>query len=81
MPAVPAMARRCRTALVDPPRTIIITRAFSKEALVRSLRGVMFFSMQMRMAAAALAHSRILAGEVAGVVEELGRVRPIASRC
>jgi hypothetical protein len=39
---------------------------------------VMFFSMHTRMAAAALAHSRILAGDVAGVVEELGRVRPIA---
>jgi hypothetical protein len=77
-PAVPAMARRCNTALVEPPRTIIMTRAFSKLALVRSLLGVMFFSMQTRMAAAALAHSRILAGDVAGVVEELGSVRPIA---
>jgi hypothetical protein len=40
---------------------------------------VMFFSIQTRIAAAALAHSRILAGDVAGVVDELGRVRPMAS--
>jgi hypothetical protein len=40
---------------------------------------VMFFSMHTLIAAAALAHSRIFAGEVAGVVEELGRVNPIAS--
>jgi hypothetical protein len=39
----------------------------------------MFFSMQTLIAAAALAHSRIFAGEVAGVVEEFGRVSPIAS--
>ena len=77
-PAVPAMASIWRTALVEPPSTIIMTSAFSKEAFVRSLRGVMFFSIHTRMAAAALAHSRILAGDVAGVVEELGRVRPIA---
>jgi hypothetical protein len=73
------MARRCKTAFVDPPSTIIMTRAFSKEAFVRSFRGVMFFSMQTLIAAAALAHSRIFAGEVAGVVEEFGRVSPIAS--
>ena len=74
------MASKCRTALVEPPSTIIMTSAFSKEALVSSLRGVMFFSMQTRIAAAALAHSRIFAGDSAGVVDELGSVRPMASQ-
>ena len=77
-PAVPLMASKCKTALVEPPSTIIMTSAFSKDALVRSFLGVMFFSMHTRMAAAALAHSRIFAGDVAGVVDELGRVSPIA---
>jgi hypothetical protein len=39
----------------------------------------MFFSMHIRIAAAALAHSRILAGDSAGVVEEFGRDNPIAA--
>src|SRR5271156_1779487 len=77
--AVAAMARKCRTALVEPPRAISMTMAFSNERLVMRWRGVISFSRQTRMASAALAHSRILAGELAGVDDEPGRVRPIDS--
>ena len=35
--------------------------------------------MQTRMASAALLHSRILAGDIAGVLEEPGSDRPMAS--
>ncbi len=39
----------------------------------------MFLSIHIRIASATLTHSRIFAGEVAGVDEEPGRVRPIDS--
>lgn len=78
-PAVAAMARKCRTPFVLPPRAIVITNAFSKDRLVRRSRGLISRSMQTLMASAALTHSRILAGEVAGVDEEPGRVNPMDS--
>jgi hypothetical protein len=56
-----------------------MTIAFSKAFLVRRSRGRMFFSMQILIAEAARAHSRILAGDSAGVEEDPGRERPIAS--
>jgi len=78
-PAVAAMARKCTTLLVLPPRAMVITIAFSKARLVRRSRGLISLSMQILMASAALTHSRIFAGDVAGVEEEPGRESPIDS--
>jgi len=55
------------------------TMAFSKDFLVSMSRGLMLRSMQILIASAALAHSRIFAGDSAGVLEEPGRESPIAS--
>lgn len=77
--AVMAMARKWRTAFVEPPRAIVMTRAFSNEAFVRSFEGVMSRSRQVLIAEAARTHSRSLAGEAAGVEDEPGRDRPIDS--
>jgi hypothetical protein len=76
---LPAMARKCSTPLVEPPKTIVITKAFSKDSLVKRSCGRMFFSMQTLIASAAFAHSRILAGDSAGFDEDPGRHKPIAS--
>jgi hypothetical protein len=76
---LPAMARKCNTPLVEPPKTIVITKAFSKDSLVKRSCGRMFFSMQTLIASAAFAHSRILAGDSAGFDEDPGRHKPIAS--
>jgi hypothetical protein len=78
-PAVPAMARVWRTPFVEPPRAIIITSAFSNDFFVKQSLGLMFRSMQILIASAALWHSRILAGEVAGVEDEPGSERPRVS--
>ena len=56
-----------------------MTRAFSKERLLRRSRGLMSFSMHVFIASAAFTHSRIFAGEVAGVDDEPVSVRPIDS--
>jgi hypothetical protein len=64
---------------VDPPIAINITKAFRKDAGVRIFDGVMFLSMQTRIALVALMHSWSLFAWVAGVQDELGRLRPIAT--
>lgn len=78
-PAVAAMARKCTTPLVLPPRAIVMTMAFSNDRFVSRSRGLMFLSIHIRMASATLTHSRILAGEVAGVDDDPGRVSPMDS--
>lgn len=77
--AVPAMARKCSTPFVLPPSAIVKTKAFSKDSFVSSFRGVISCSIHILMYSAALAHSRILAGLVAGLEEEPGIERPMAS--
>ena len=56
--------------------TIVMTRAFSKDFLVRRSRGRMFFSRHVLMVAPIFSHSRILAGDSAGVEDEPGKVKP-----
>lgn len=73
------MAKKCRQAFVLPPRAIVITRALSKLFLVIRSLGRMFFSIQMRRADAAFAHSRSLAADSAGKLLLPGSERPIAS--
>jgi len=61
------------------PRAIIMTRAFSNDSFVIRSRGLMFFSMHILMASAALMHSLILAGDSAGLEDDPGRQSPMAS--
>ena len=44
-PAEWAMARRCKTALVEPPTAITTVMAFSKALRVMMSRGSIFFSI------------------------------------
>mmetsp|Transcript_100366 Transcript_100366/g.323943 ORF Transcript_100366/g.323943 Transcript_100366/m.323943 type:complete len:218 (+) Transcript_100366:671-1324(+) len=69
MPAVAAIARRCSTALVEPPSAFTTTMALSKDFLVRMSSGFRSRSRSMRMASAARWHSWRFSGEVAGAEE------------
>jgi hypothetical protein len=73
------MARKCRTPFVEPPNAIMRTIAFSKDFFVSKSDGLIFFSIHNLMASAALPHSRILAGDSAGVLDDPGNERPRAS--
>jgi hypothetical protein len=64
-----AMAMRCSTALVEPPRAITITMAFSKASRVMMSRGLRSSSSRFRMAAPARKHSSSFSGSIAGVQE------------
>ena len=63
----------------EKERKNCVTMAFSKDFLVSMSRGLMLRSMHILIASAALAHSRIFAGDSAGVLEEPGRDSPIDS--
>ena len=52
-----AMASRCSTALVEPPSTMTMRKAFSNAALVMICRGVRLRSSRVRMARPAASHS------------------------
>ncbi len=64
-----AMAIRCSTALVEPPRAMTTTMAFSNALRVMMSRGLMSRSSSMRIAAPARRHSSSLAGSSAGIDE------------
>ena len=68
-PAARAIAMRCSTALVEPPSTITITIAFSKDSRVMIRLGRRSISSSRRTAAPARRHSSRLSGSVAGVHE------------
>ena len=68
-PTARAIAMRCSTALVEPPRAMTITIAFSNAARVMTSRGLTSFSISARTTAPARRHSSSLAGSVAGVEE------------
>mmetsp|Transcript_29597 Transcript_29597/g.28325 ORF Transcript_29597/g.28325 Transcript_29597/m.28325 type:complete len:202 (-) Transcript_29597:688-1293(-) len=74
-----AIAIKCSTALVLPPRTITIVIAFSKAFLVIISLGLRSISKRVKMASPASLHSAVLRGSSAGVEEEKGRAIPIAS--
>ena len=69
-PTVVAIARRCNTALVDPPNAITVTSALRNAAGVIMSDGVIPSASSRRTAAPAARHSSNLAGEVAGVDDE-----------
>ena len=61
-----AIAIRWRTALVEPPSAIVTAIAFSNASRVMISRGLMSFSIRMRIAAPALKHSSSFSGASAG---------------
>ena len=66
-PTERAIAIRCSTALVEPPRIVTTTMAFSKAARVMIALGLMSFSRRLRIASPARRHSSRLPGSSAGV--------------
>mmetsp|Transcript_721 Transcript_721/g.2356 ORF Transcript_721/g.2356 Transcript_721/m.2356 type:complete len:267 (-) Transcript_721:643-1443(-) len=79
MPAARAIAMRWSTALVEPPRAMTVTIAFSNAVRVMMSRGLRSFSSMLRTAAPALKHSTAFRGSSAGTEELYGRVIPSAS--
>ena len=73
------MAIRWRTALVEPPRAIVTTIAFSKARRVMMSRGLMSCSRRLRTAAPARRHSSNLPGSTAGMLALSGSDIPRAS--
>ena len=61
-----AIAMRCKTALVDPPRMMVTTMAFSKAFRVMMSRGFKSSSSSRRIAAPAARHSCSFSSDVAG---------------
>src|SRR4051812_40650687 len=74
-----AIAIRCKTALVDPPRQETRTIAFSNASRVMMSRGLRSSSNSLRTAAPARKHSSSFKGSSAGVDELYGRDMPMHS--
>mmetsp|Transcript_11041 Transcript_11041/g.20034 ORF Transcript_11041/g.20034 Transcript_11041/m.20034 type:complete len:390 (+) Transcript_11041:309-1478(+) len=79
MPAVLAMASRCKTALVDPPKAFTMTIAFSKDFLVKMSSGFKSRSNRALIAAAVVLHSSRFSGDKAGLEDVYGKASPNAS--
>mmetsp|Transcript_43047 Transcript_43047/g.78263 ORF Transcript_43047/g.78263 Transcript_43047/m.78263 type:complete len:389 (-) Transcript_43047:384-1550(-) len=79
IPAVWAMASKCKTALVDPPKAFTITMAFSKDFLVKMSSGLRSRSKRALIAAAVVLHSSRFSGDIAGLEDVNGRAKPKAS--
>mmetsp|Transcript_28157 Transcript_28157/g.69343 ORF Transcript_28157/g.69343 Transcript_28157/m.69343 type:complete len:286 (-) Transcript_28157:657-1514(-) len=79
MPTECAMAMMCSTALVEPPRAMMITMEFSKAARVMMSRGLRSMASRCFMALPAMKHSSIFSGSSAGMDDEYGSVMPSAS--
>ena len=65
-----AMAMRCSTALVEPPRAMATVTAFSKLLRVRMSLGLISALSSSRIAAPARRHSVFLSGSSAGMLAE-----------
>ncbi|MCY1513133.1 hypothetical protein D9M68_476180 [compost metagenome] len=74
-----AMAMRCNTAFVEPPKTMMVTIAFSKALRVMISLGLMSFSNKILMALPAAKHSACFSSLKAGLEEEKGKLIPSAS--
>jgi hypothetical protein len=79
MPASLAIARRCKTVLVEPPMAISTAKALSKASMVRISLGFMSFSNSSMIFLAAVLASSSLLGSTAGMVPLPGNPRPKAS--
>jgi len=78
-PAACAIATRCSTALVEPPRAMTSVIAFSKAARVMMSRGRMSRSSRCITASEARRQSAFLSSETAAWAELSGRLMPSAS--
>ena len=78
-PAAWAIARRWRTALVEPSSAVTRVMAFSKASIDRMSEGLMPSAMRRATAAPASRASRRLLALTASWAEELGSDRPMAS--
>ena len=73
------MAKKCKTALVEPPRIVTNLIAFSSDSFVMTSKGLISFSSNNRIASPALIDSNFFASPVAGFDELKGKVIPKAS--
>ena len=64
-----AIAKKCKTALVDPPKTAIKRMAFSSDFLVTTSFGLISCSTKWRKALPTRSHSAFLSGLTAGLEE------------
>ncbi len=78
-PASLAIASRCSTALVEPPRALVTAIAFSNAALVMIWRGVMPRRSSCTTASPARRASSSRRRSTAGGEADPGRLMPIAS--
>ena len=74
-----AMAKKCNTAFVDPPKTAIKRMAFSKALAVTISLGLISFSIKCFSAFPTRSHSSFLSGLTAGLDELYGKAIPKAS--
>ena len=74
-----AIAKRCKTAFVEPPRAVITVSAFSNAFLVMISRGFISRSNNTFIASPANSHSAFFSGLSAGLDELYGRLIPKAS--
>jgi len=73
MPADDAIASRCNTALVEPPRAMTTVIAFSMDARVTICRGVMPRLIRLTTASPARPQSSRFCPEMASCAELLGK--------
>ena len=66
MSAALAMAKKCSTALVEPPKIVTNRTAFSKDFFEMISEGLMSFSRSTRMACPAAMDSDFFSDPVAG---------------
>ena len=69
MSAALAIARKCKTAFVDPPKTVTSLIAFSNDFLVTISLGLMSFSNNKRIASPAFTLSIFFSALKAGLEE------------
>ena len=74
-----AIAKKCSTALVEPPNTVTNRTAFSSDLRVTISDGLISFSMRCLSAAPTRAHSAVLLVETAGLELVYGKLIPKAS--
>ena len=79
-PAARAMASRWSTALVEPPIAIVTAIAFSNAWRVSSWRGRRSWRIAATSASADRAALSAFSASSAAIVEECGRLMPIASK-
>ena len=78
-PTVRAMAIKCKTAFVEPPRTITTVIASSNASRVKISLGLMSRASSTFIYSPTAAASRCLSSDLAGLVDENGRVIPSVS--